>query len=187
MGLPSPTRLVSGLVVCALHLGAVWTLERATLHRRASSRVDERIVVVFSQPTIRDSGGPITFDLSRRLVLTRIQLTALSLDSPQIDFEVDRNPGSVISAPVLQTEGPTDIGPYIKKASLLPGEGATVVLRVEVLATGGPGRILVEATSGSWQIDQAAVDYARTRRWYAGRANGEARTMWIRWGLHLQS
>jgi hypothetical protein len=149
--------------------------------------VDERIVVVFSQPTIRDSGGPTSSDLSRRLVLTRIRLTALSLDSPRIDFEVDRNPGSVISAPVLQTDGPTDIGPYIKKASLLPGEGATVVLRVEVLATGDPGRILVEATSGSWQIDQAALDYARTRHWYAGRANGEARTMWIRWGLRLQS
>jgi hypothetical protein len=187
MGLRLPTRLVSGLLVCALHLGAVWTIGRATQHRQASSGVDERLVVVFSQPTIRDSTGPTSSDLSRRLVLTRIRLTSLSLDSPRIDFEVDRNPGSVISAPVLQTEGRTDIGPYLKKASLLPGEGATVVLRVEVLATGNPGRILVEATSGSGQIDQAAVDYARTRHWYAGRANGEARTMWIRWGLRLQS
>lgn len=36
-----------------------------------------------------------------------------------------------------------------------------MVLRIEVLESGDPGRIEIDASSGSQQVDQAAVDYAR--------------------------
>jgi TonB family protein len=72
------------------------------------------------------------------------------------------------------------------QASPTPGEGATVVLRIEVLESGDPGRIEIDASSGSQQVDQAAVDYARIQHWYAGRANGTPRPMWVRWGVRLQ-
>jgi TonB family protein len=62
-----------------------------------------------------------------------------------------------------------------------------VVLRVEVLESGDPGRIQVDVSSGSQQIDQAAMDYARIQHWYAGRLNGVPHAIWIRWGVRLQS
>ncbi|MFL6605670.1 MAG: TonB family protein [Steroidobacteraceae bacterium] len=77
--------------------------------------------------------------------------------------------------------------PFIARAALLPGEGATVVLRVEVLETGIPGRVEIDVSSGSNQVDQAAVSYARTQRWYAGRVDGLAHSVWIRWGVRLQA
>jgi TonB family protein len=79
------------------------------------------------------------------------------------------------------------MAPYVTQAALLPGEGATVVLRVEVLSTGEPGRIDVEVSSGSRQVDQASMDYARQLRWYAGHIADRAEPMWIRWGVRLQA
>jgi len=61
------------------------------------------------------------------------------------------------------------------------------VLRIEVLDTGEPGRIEVDASSGSAQVDQAAINYARTLHWYAGRMDGTPHAMWIRWGVRLQA
>lgn len=62
-----------------------------------------------------------------------------------------------------------------------------MVLRIEILPTGEPGRIDVDVSSGSRQVDQAAIDYARLHRWYAGRNGDSPQTMWIRWGVRLQA
>jgi TonB family protein len=110
-----------------------------------------------------------------------------SIDLPQIDFAVDRNNAAVSTAPSLQYSARSSMQPYIRQAALLPGEGATVVLRIEVLGDGEPGRIQIETSSGSARIDQAAIDYARSQHWYAGRLNGEPHSMWIRWGVRLQA
>jgi protein TonB len=69
----------------------------------------------------------------------------------------------------------------------MPGEGATVVLRIEVLPNGEPGRIEIDASSGSSQVDEAAMDYARAHRWYAGRDGQTPQAMWVRWGVRLQA
>jgi len=75
----------------------------------------------------------------------------------------------------------------IAQAALLPGEGATVVLRIEVLTSGEPGRIEADVTSGSRQVDQAAIAYARQHYRYAGRVRELSEAMWIRWGVRLQA
>lgn len=111
----------------------------------------------------------------------------MDIELPEINFVVSRNEAAVSVAPSLKEGGHTNMAPYIRQAALLPGEGATVVLRIEVLATGEPGGIEIDTSSGSGQVDQAAVDYARTRRWYAGRINGAPRAIWIRWGVRLQA
>jgi hypothetical protein len=45
----------------------------------------------------------------------------------------------------------------------------------------------VDVTSGSRQVDQAAMDYARHLRWFAGRSNETPEAMWIRWSVRLQA
>jgi TonB family protein len=102
-------------------------------------------------------------------------------------FDVSRNNEAASTAPVLQDGARRDMEPYVKQAALLPGEGVTVVLRIEVLETGEPGRIEIDASSGSAQVDEAAIGYARTRHWYAGRTNGTPHPMWVRWGVRLQA
>jgi TonB family protein len=111
----------------------------------------------------------------------------LHIEQPDIDFSTSPNESAGASAPIIKNANPADMGPFIARAALLHGEGATVVLRVEVLETGAPGRIEVDASSGSRQVDEAAVDYARTRRWVAGRVNGIPQTTWIRWGVRMQA
>jgi TonB family protein len=115
------------------------------------------------------------------------RLTALLTAQPDFDFSVARNDSAAVVAPTLQGDGHSGIEQYLQQAGLRPGEGATVVLRIEVLESGDPGRIEIDASSGSRQVDQAAVDYARIQHWYAGRANGAPRPMWVRWGVRLQA
>jgi TonB family protein len=102
-------------------------------------------------------------------------------------YEVNRNSRAAIATPSLRPDNPVSLTPYIAQAALLPGEGATVVLKIEVLANGEPGRIDIDTTSGSRQVDQAAIDYARQQRWYAGRVGDVPQPMWIRWGVRLQA
>ncbi len=146
------------------------------------------LVTAFIHPTIRDAGTATARpDLSRLVIRVDKPLVNLNIEAPAIIFDETRNNAATSAAPSLQDSGQRDMGPFIKQAGLLPGEGVTVVLRIEVLDTGEPGRIEIDATSGSRQVDQAALDYARTRHWYAGRVNGNPHPMWIRWGVRLQA
>jgi TonB family protein len=143
------------------------------------------MVTIFIQPAIRDGVPPAGPDLSRMTVPLREPRQALQIEVPPIDFEVGRNPAAVFVAPSPKGSD-VDMAPYLRQAELPPGRGVTVVLRVEVLETGEPGRVVLDISSGIRLADQAAIEYARTRRWYAGRANGVPHTMWIRWGVRLQ-
>jgi TonB family protein len=180
-------RVFALIIVGAVHLMAVQIISRAISHRAPNLRDDQRLVTVFIRPKIRDDltlPGP---DLSRISYRSLMQLPLLHIDHPAIDAEVARNNGSGMAAPTLQGPGDADIAPYIRQAALLPGEGVTVVLRIEVLATGEPGHIEIDVSSGSGQVDQAAIGYARIQHWYAGRINGVRKVMWIRWGVRLQA
>jgi periplasmic protein TonB len=114
-------------------------------------------------------------------------LQELNIPLPNIAYDIARNEGATLAAPSLRPDNTVNLQPFIAQAALLPGEGATVVLRIEVLATGEPGRIDIDTSSGSHQVDQAAIDYARQHRWYAGRVGDHAESMWIRWGVLLKA
>jgi TonB family protein len=148
----------------------------------------DALITVFIRPRIREAGEPVSVvDPSSLQLRLNPRLTALLDAQSNFDFSVPRNDSAAVVAPTLQGDGHSGIQPYLREAGLMPGEGATVVLRIEVLASGDPGRIEVDVSSGSRQIDQAAVDYARIQHWYAARANGAPRPMWIRWGVRLQA
>ena len=80
-----------------------------------------------------------------------------------------------------------DVLPFARLGGLLPGETANVVLRVEVLADGRAGEVAVDVSSGSDQVDHAAVAYAKAIRWLCGAVDGTPETMWVRIGITLRA
>jgi len=142
---------------------------------------------MFIRPRIREPSELVsTIDPTTLRLRVAPRLTALQLPDTGIDFSVERNTAAMVVAPTLEGDGQAGIQSYLRQTGLMRGKGATVVLRIEVLASGDPGRIVVDASSGSPQVDEAAVSFARIQHWYAGRMNGTPRPMWIRWGVRFQ-
>lgn len=173
-------------LVIGTHALGIALLSRSTTIRISKS-VEPPTATVAILPRIRDISGKDVPDVSAQLPRLSNPLRGLHIDQPQIEFEVARNGNAVSAAPSLIGQARNDMSDYVHRAALRHGEGATVVLRIEVLATGHPGRIVVDASSGRRQVDQAAIDYARTLRWNAGRTGGVPKDVWIRWGVRLQA
>jgi TonB family protein len=88
--------------------------------------------------------------------------------------------------PPTPDDGAIDPTQFARRAGLLAGEGATVVLRVEVLGSGELGRIEVDVSGGTDEVDRAAIAYMRAVTWTGGMIEGVPATIWIRWGVRLQ-
>jgi TonB family protein len=183
---PIRERLALLLAVGGVHAVVILTLCNTFGGSLPRQSANDLFVTAFIQPKIRDDGAPTAYpDLSALIMRARTPL--IHIEQPEISFEVSRNNAASSAAPTLQDSGQRDTEPFIKQAALLPGEGVTVVLRIEVLESGEPGRIEIDTSSGSAQVDEAAIAYAHTRHWYAGRTNGTPHPMWIRWGVRLQA
>jgi periplasmic protein TonB len=76
-----------------------------------------------------------------------------------------------------RADNPAPEYPY---AARLRGEYGRVLLRVEVLASGDAGKVLVERSSGYDILDQAAVDSVKRWRFRPARRNGEPVTASVR-------
>lgn len=172
----------------ALHIVLFLAFARATYYPPPSIQSPDALITLFIRPRIREAGEPVSVvDPSSLQLRLNPELTDLLTAQPEFDFSVARNDSAAVVAPTLQGDGHSGIQPYLQQTGLRPGQGATVVLRIEVLESGDPGRIEIDASSGSQQVDQAAMDYARIQHWYAGRTNGTPRPMWVRWGVRLQA
>jgi len=175
-------------IIGVLHLSVVWTLDRSTRHAEPSAGMPDSLVTVLIKPRISDTGGDSRgADLSKLIVRIPDPSAAVHIEPVELGFFVSRNNAATVAAPSLEGDGHRGIDPYVREAALAPGHGATVVLRIEVLDTGEPGRIEIDVSSGDVQVDRAAVDYARVQRWSAGRITGVPSTMWIRWAVRLQA
>jgi TonB family protein len=182
--------LVSAVLIgaiIALHAGGLVVLAHATRVSASAAASPEPTLTAYILPKIVDTSGKHLPDLSTLVVQLTPHFTDLHIEQPQIEFEVERNDAALSAAPSLIGRTQMDMSPYVREASLLPGGGVTVVLRIEVLEDGTPGRIQVDTSGGTRQIDQAAIDYARTRHWNPGRIGGAAHVVWIRWGVRLQA
>jgi protein TonB len=167
---------------------AIAALLRVYGHFPAAAATRQSLITIFLRPAIHeDYGSPAGPDLSMLVVPLDTPLQDLQVTTPPIAYDVSRVAGTSVAAPTLRPDNAVPMAPYTIQAALLPGEGATVVLRVEVLASGEPGRIDIDASGGSPQVDQAAIEYARQHRWYAGRVGEHPQAMWIRWGIRLQA
>jgi TonB family protein len=178
---------VSTLIVILIHGLAAWAISRSVT-QLAARQVTETFVKVYVEPRVRSrkKTDPAP-NLSQLSILRQNPLLTLLVDIPRIDFEVSRNAAASVAAPSLDPEPSVDLYPYIVEAALLPGEGATVVLRIEVLEDGSAGQIAIDVSSGSNQVDRAAIAYARAHHWAPAMVAGAPHSMWIRWGVRLQA
>jgi TonB family protein len=186
----SRPRLISAILIATilgLHVAGIALLERATLVVAKQAASPEATVTAVILPKIRDGAGEDLPNLSSLVVRLNEHFTDLHIEQPQINFEVARNGSALSAAPTLVGLAQPDMSAYVRQASLPRGAGATIVLRIEVLESGDPGQILIDTSSGSRQTDQAAIDYARTLHWNAGRVNGTVHAIWIRWAVRLQA
>src|SRR5580658_797498 len=81
------------------------------------------------------------------------------------------------SAPQLARFQPVDPGSFARRAGLAPGQGASVVLVVEVLRDGHTGSVELSRGCGHPAVDAAAVAYARLLRWTPGTRDHQAEIM----------
>jgi hypothetical protein len=173
------------IAVLAAHAGLAWLLVSlpAGLHRRVET---EALVSVFIRPLVVVSRDPLTDAALPRAIRVRRD-APLSFGAPTADF--DR---PAITAIGVGTMAPTvadvdvDSRPFARAAGLKPGEGVTVVVRIEVLGSGELGRVTVDMSGGSTARDEAAIAYARSLTWIGGLIDGQPATLWLRWGIRLQ-
>jgi TonB family protein len=83
----------------------------------------------------------------------------MTVPAPPVVRFAEINAAAVIVAPQLLDTDPPDMAPFARQAGLRPGESAVVVLRVEVLPDGHVGQVEVDVSSGSRQMDEAAMAY----------------------------
>jgi TonB family protein len=82
-----------------------------------------------------------------------------------------------IEPPRVDPGSTLDLAVYSARASLPPGQIATVVILVDIAADGRVTRAMVVRSTGNASADAAALDYAREIGWIAGRIAGEPRPM----------
>lgn len=177
-------------LLCAalvLNVGMVWYLNQCTVRITPVAATPQALVTVFVRQEIVEASPFQPPPISTVVLELNSPPMTLPGDLTDIRFPVARNPLATIAAPSLDTSPQVSMAAYVRESGLAAGHGATVVLRIEVRESGQPGEIQIETSSGSHQIDQAAIDYARTQRWYAGRIDGEPSPMWVRWAVHLQA
>jgi TonB family protein len=175
--------------VAALHAFIFSTILQSHRGPAVSTEIDEPLAVIFIKPQIRDRHDPSLDGNTMANVVLRVRRLPVHLDIEPLDLGVfvERNEAASNVAPSLRSEGQIEVATYTRRAHLSPGQGVTVVLQVEVLESGSPGRVLVDVSGGSRETDEAAVEYAQAQRWYAGRVGGVPRSMWVRWAVHLQA
>jgi len=81
------------------------------------------------------------------------------------------------SAPQLSRFQRVTPSSFARQAGLAPGQTASVVVTVEVLADGRTGAIEVTRGSGNPAVDEAAVAYCRQLHWIPGTHEHHAETM----------
>ena len=172
-------------IVGAVHGLAIWALVSATTFRSSAAELRSLpAVLILTNNIARVSAEPQPLKLDV-LVLQDSAEKVMSLPiAPDVRF-AESNAEAVIVAPQLLDTDPPATAPFAQQAGLRPGESAVVVLRVEVLSDGHVGQVEVDVSSGSRQVDEAAVAYAQTLAWVPGRLHGIEMSTWVRQGVRL--
>ena len=175
------------VAICTLHAIGAWAFVHSMTLAPPRAYAGA-MLTVFIQPTVSSaaSGGDSP-DMSRVSFRVDTPMPPLQVDIPRIDFDVSRNVSAMSAAPSIEPYPAVDMRPFVRSAALLQGESATVVLRIEVLTDGSPGQIVVDVPSGSNQVDEACIAFARAHRWQPAILAGVPHAMWIRWGVRLQA
>ena len=175
---------ILGAVVAA-HVFIIWTLCATTtsVQRPPIYQKFPAVVMLTNNPSrVSPDRGMRPIDI---VVLQESGDPNMGLPAPSLIFFDEPNGSAVSIAPRLLDTNPPDVLPFARKAGLLPGESAVVVLNVEILPDGRIGQVRVDVSSGSRQVDDAAMDYVRQLVWLPGRLHGVDETTWVRQGVRL--
>lgn len=176
------TRLLLFLAVAAAHAGVIGAVI-ATPGEIGARPETEPLVAVILRPAIAVSRNPSVapppiYALKDAPILYDPQLPELHRSVLDV-FGVGTMPPRVDDAEIDATR-------FAREAGLEPGDGATVVLRVEVFGSGELGRVEVDVSGGTPEIDREAIAYSRALVWIGGMVDGHPATVWVRWGVRLQ-
>jgi TonB family protein len=174
-------RLFLFLLVGIAHVVAIWVVVRPI----QPSNPDPQRVLAAMVGSVEVEPIERFVPVNHRPSLRKVHVdvpTTLDVIAPPVTLE------AATAAPKVDPSyAPVDTHSFAMRAGLTPGQGATVVLRIEVRPDGTSGRVIVEVSSGRPQVDAAAVDAARAEHWIPGVVGGEPKAVWIRWGIHLQA
>ena len=180
-----------GSAVALLHLIFAWLLSKDHSRMVAQPQRADPIRVVFLESDETDVVPPVAFsttamdELSKRLAadVPPLDMPLVLDDSDPIETEAATS--SIIVAPrILEAELP-EVAPYANMAGLSTGQTSMVVLRIEVMPDGSVGRIRIDVSSGSKQVDEAAIRFAEMTRWIPGSVGGINERVWTRYGVQL--
>jgi hypothetical protein len=144
------SRWVACLAVVVCHVGLL-AVFLATNTEFSKPAVMVNAAMLSVEPAVE-----ISAPILRPALLTPAVHTEISLEVPLLD-EPANETDAQNSAPVLASEVPEDERLALaRRAGLQAQEQVTVLLRIEVLATGQVGEVVVERTGGTPAIDAAS-------------------------------
>ena len=145
---------------------------------------DDSLVAVFIRPRVIRAPEPERTVTLPMMLSVPVDAPRSEIPIPEIDRPTTLMAGVGMMAPRPEVDG-RDPTPFARRAGLAEGQGATAVLRVEVYGTGDIGRVEVDVSGGSEQINEAAVSYVRSLSWSGGMIDGKPATIWVRIGVRL--
>lgn len=184
-------RYITGSAVVLLHLIFAWLLSENHSRVVAQPERSHPLGIVFLEsdetavvpPVAPSTTGEDELLKQIAAIVPVVDIPLALDDSDPIETEAATN--AIIVAPrILEAELP-EVAPYANMAGLSTGQTTMVVLRVEVLPDGSVGRIRVDVSSGSKQVDEAAIRFAQLTHWIPGSVGGINEAVWTRYGVQL--
>jgi TonB family protein len=181
--------IVIALIVVGIH-AALWGFLKDGEAPIAQPKLDERpeaMVVALIKPKLVQESSSLHFPPVEPIALSANAIIDPDLPALEISRPVKLTAGVGTLAAGPGSQELPDTKPFAVRAGLAAGQGATVVLRIEVKDDNELGRISVEVSGGSAEIDAAAIAYARSMSWVGAVINGNPVTMQVRYAVHLQT
>lgn len=173
------------LPVGLIHALFLWMLAGTTVRGPAPTALEHFLV------TIVDTNNPLRVSAESPPLVREIAVLqdpadpSVGLGTLPVVQIAQQNELSVSASPQLLDSDSAPTESFARQGGLLPGERALVVLRIQVLSDGRAGGVEVDVSSGSEQVDRAAMDYVRSLTWLPARFNNLAEATWIRMGITL--
>ena len=179
-------RVLAGGAVILAHATALAILVSSTSARPWSWKGDvepKTAIEILDEPRGLDT-----------IPLPDIKLAVPSLDTDVLDVvnfeDPDNEEGVVVgtaSAPRLSRLQTVSSAVFARKAGVVPGHPATVVLTILISEEGRVNDAQVARSSGNAAVDAAAVGYALTLRWIPGTQNHQPHAMRITFPIILSA
>jgi len=179
-------RVAAAIVVVCAHAGLL--LLNPIRLRDVSRSFDVRPLLVefLEESAPANLPAPLPSVQIREPVVALPDLALLDIDVPAESRTPVRGVAKLPFRAPLPGSPLPDSSAFAEQAGLARGASATVVLAVDVSASGVVTSVMVERSSGDPRVDAAAAAYAESLRWSPGITNGEPRAMRVRFTATLR-